>query len=472
MVASRLPESAALVIALALVTWTLRMLHQTACNTNEVELNTMLRLCYSDLPVLWRDGGLGSGGVPYRGASLDQPPLIALWVLLTQRLTFLVAPLEPVAPRSLEGDTTFFVSLNVLLLGGAFLVLVVAHLLLSRRHPHPPTELTLEGLGRIGLFTALSVGVFTAGTISWALVPAALVAVALVLWASRRVAVAGVVLGLAASAAWYPLMLLVALWILCRRADRLRDWSTFAMTTMATWVVINLPIVLVAPQGWLLQARTAMAPEVGLGSVWHVLQQATGVTLRVWPLSWLLVAVAVAAVTALCWWAPRRPRLAQVFALLVLAITVTAPVYSPQHVIWIAPLALLARPVLLDWLVFSLVEAVYWAAVWGHLQGNLWGGGPFGAYSAAILLRVAVQVWLMARIIADIRSPWYDPVRSGHVDDPLGGVLDHTTDRAPDEVLHLQDSLGALGDDPVDDDALVAGGPAVDDPAPTGEAAR
>jgi len=296
-------------------------------------------------------------------------------------------------------------------------------------------------MGRIGLWTATSLGVLTAGTISWSLVPDALVAVGLLLWARRQHVAAGVVLGLAASAAWYPLVVPIGLWALCHRADRLREWGHLLLGFVATWVTVNLVAVLLDPAGWLRQMKATLMAPIGLGSLWYVLQQATGKSPGIWILSWLVTALAAVGVAALCLAAPRRPRVAQVVALLVLPITIAAPVFSPQHVLWIAPLVLLARPVALDWVVFSVVEALYWAAVWGHLQGNLWTTGWFGPYAMAVLARVAVEVFVLVRIVRDVLQPWSDPVRTGLVDDPLGGVLDHAPDRAPDEELHLSEAV-------------------------------
>lgn len=422
------PERLTPVLVAAVGLWVLRVLHQGVCNTGEAGLNTMLRLCYSDIPLVWR-GGLGQGGLPYGGAPFDQPPVVAGWAWLAQRLTFWWAPIAD--GSGALGRETFFVQTTVLALGAAFLVMVVCLWWVGRRHPRGGWT------GRIGLLAATSVGVLSAGTISWTLVPAALVVLALVLWADRRPVLAGVLLGSAASAAWYPWMVLVALAILCWRADRVRAWSRIALTTAAVWIAANLPIIMRAPDAWLAQARAALAPPIGLGSAWFVLQQATGATPRAWIASAVLVVMAAVAVAALSWLAPRRPRVAQVVLLLLLALTMTAPVYSPQHVLWLVPLVLLARPVGFDWALFSAVEALYWAAVWGHLLGNLWAEEPRALYAAAIFLRLAVQAWIASQVVRDIRQPWRDPVRRDHVDDPLGGVLDHAPDRGPVERLEL-----------------------------------
>ena len=70
---------------------------------------------------------------------------------------------------------------------------------------------------------------------------------------------------------------------------------------------------------------------------------------------------------------------------------------------WLLPLLVLARPVWLDWVVFTIGEFVYWAAVWSYLDGNLYAGdGEPRAYWLAILFRMATELFVGVRVILDI----------------------------------------------------------------------
>ena len=54
--------------------------------------------------------------------------------------------------------------------------------------------------------------------------------------------------------------------------------------------------------------------------------------------------------------APRRPRLPQLCFLVLAAFLITNKVWSPQYVVWLVPLAVLARPRLWPYVLWQLAE--------------------------------------------------------------------------------------------------------------------
>ena len=113
--------------------------------------------------------------------------------------------------------------------------------------------------------------------------------------------------------------------------------------------------------------------------------------------------------------ARRRPRYAQLAFLVVAAFCVTNKVYSPQYVLWLIPLAALARPRWRDFLVWQVGEVLYFAAIWYFLLG--YGNDnnkalPEGWYVVAIFVHLGVTLWFAGMIVRDILRPEHDPVRS------------------------------------------------------------
>jgi hypothetical protein len=184
-------------------------------------------LCYSDIPVLYQLRGFADGYLPY----LDTPPggESFEYPVLTGALAQLAAWLTP----GFGGGGIGFYAANAVLLGVLFLVTAVATSLAARRRPWD------------GMLVAAAPAIVLTATINWDLLPAALVAVWLLLWSRRVVFWAGVALGLAIAAKFYPLVLLGPVFVLCLRAGRMPAfWRMLAGTVMA-WLVANIPVALV-----------------------------------------------------------------------------------------------------------------------------------------------------------------------------------------------------------------------------------
>ncbi len=65
-----------------------------------------------------------------------------------------------------------------------------------------------------------------------------------------KTCVAGVLIGVGVALKLYPLLLFVPLMILGLRTGRMREVGKTALATVATWLVVNLPIMVLYPRGW------------------------------------------------------------------------------------------------------------------------------------------------------------------------------------------------------------------------------
>ena len=393
-----------LAYALATVNWVLLMSRQGWC-FDHADLQYR-RLCYSDVMALWGVRGIAEGRVPYLESDLEYPMLTGGFIYLTRRLSGLL--------DTARADVTFF-GLTSALLFACFLALVWVHLRLG----HPAAA----------IMVAASPLVTASGLINWDLLVVALASGSLLAWARGRPALAGVLIGLGTAAKLYPVLFLVPIVVLSLRAGRLRAARAAVLAAFGAWAAANLPVIIAAPAGWW-NFWSFNADRGGdLGSLWYVWTSRGG------ELPSLSAAVAgamvlgTAALVALWLAAPRRPRLAQAVFLIMLLFLLVNKVYSPQYMLWLLPLAVLARPVWRDWLVLTFGELVYYGAVWLYLDGGLYAGdGQPRLYWVAVLVRVACEVWVGAHVVRDVLEPWDDPVRAGYVDDPTGGVLDGAPD--------------------------------------------
>jgi hypothetical protein len=177
--------------------------------------------------------------------------------------------------------------------------------------------------------------------------------------------------------------------------------------------------------GWSKFYRLSEERGVGWSTIWLVLRdQGHGVPenhLNV--LAGALFAVCCAGVAVLALAAPRRPRLPQLVFLVVAAFLVTGKIYSPQYVLWLLPLAVLARPRWRDLLIWQAAEIVHYVGIWmlfvGFSPGRPERALSQDGYDLTVLAHLVATLWLMALVVRDVLLPEHDPVRSP----TLGSVL-------------------------------------------------
>ena len=380
-----------------------------------------VHLCYSDLPSLFYFRGLGAGEVPY----LAQVPVdqVVEYPVLTGLVMWATALMVPGAGATPERALTYF-DVNLVWIAGCALVLVWATARAAGRRPWDAA------------LVALSPSLVLASTINWDLWAVALLGVAMLAWARERPVLAGVLLGLAAATKFYPVVVLGPLFVLCLRAGRLRQWWAALGAGLLTWLVVNVPVMLLAPDAWARFYLFSRDRGAGFSSVWYVLAQ-QGVGIRSVQTLNLVAAVLLAACCVAIAWlgltAPRRPRVAQLTFLVVAAFLLTNKVYSPQYVLWLLPLAALARPSWRDNLVWTAGEVIHFAGIWLYLAGLPDGGNPSralpaGPYGLTVAAHVAGTLWLVAVVVRDVLHPEHDLVRRSGMDDPAGGPLDGAPD--------------------------------------------
>jgi uncharacterized membrane protein len=383
-----------------------------------------IHACYSDIPHLYHDRGFAADVVPYfdsipgsiAGSGfhyLEYPVLTGLFMEVASWLTPHGGSMEH------RAQIYWIVNSGMLLICAVALVVLVART--NRRRPWD------------GLFIALSPALALSATINWDLFAVALAAAGLLLWSRSRPLAAGVLIGLATAAKLYPVLLLLALFLLCLRAGRMRAFGAALGGAVGAWLVVNLPVYLLARSGWSEFYHYSRTRGVDYGSLWLIIMQRTGN-----PLSGVSAYVAAlmillcAGIAALTFYAPRRPRLGQIAFLVVAALIVSNKVYSPQYVLWLLPLAVLARPRWRDLLIWQGAEVLYFLAIWMQLAyvtgGTKHHGLSADGYHLAIALHLLGVLYLCAVVIRDILLPQHDVLRQGGEDDPVGGVLDGAED--------------------------------------------
>ncbi|MEP9381867.1 glycosyltransferase family 87 protein [Nocardioides cheoyonin] len=417
--------AAGILVLLTALTFAIGMVQKKPCYDatwqNATERYT--HMCYSDLPYLYTLRGFAENEWPYsddptvraRYPQVMEYPVgisyyawgaswVTQWITHPDTSLRYAAPVEdlPGLP-GMDHEVRVFTVVNVV--GFAVAALLATWLLAgtNRRRPWDAAAF------------ALSPALALSGIVNWDLLAVAFVAGALWAWSRGRPLLTGVLVGLGTATKLYPLFLLGGLLLICWRRRHWRAYAAALVGAALAWVVADLPAYVTGPSEWKVFWTFNTDRGADLGSLWLVGSQIADVTLKphtinLW--SWVLFALWCAGVLVLGLRAPRTPRLAQLGFLIVAGFLLVNKVYSPQYVLWLLPLAVLARPRWRDQLVWQASEVVYFCCVWWYLGGQLTAGAtddvPF--YWLAVLVRVAGELYLVGIVVRDILRPWHDPV--------------------------------------------------------------
>jgi uncharacterized membrane protein len=420
-----------IVLALACIMLSLHWVQKSPCRDGAwgADLPQYKHFCYTDVLALYYSEGLADGQVPYVDHKVEYPVLTGAF------MAALGLPVHAYAEsRPKVNQAERFYDLNALVLGALAVATVATILSLRRRRPWDAAMF------------ALSPALFVSATVNWDLLAVGLTAFFMYFWARRRPVLAGVLLGLATAAKFYPLLLLGAVFVLSLRSGRWREFVQTVSAGVITWMLVNVPVALAYPAAWREFWQLNSSRGVDWGTFWYIgehfplgggryglgpfqaLNREAGHS-QLNTLYLLLFVIACAGVVWLALTAPRRPRLAQLAFLIVALFLVVGKVWSQQYVLWLLPLAILARPRWGAFLAWQFAEVVYFVAFYGELM-TASGKGVFPEWvfvtaSAGRLITVCVLIGLVVR---DILRPELDPVRQTYDDDPDGGIFDGARD--------------------------------------------
>lgn len=416
------------ILAVVTLTFALSLVHEKPC-VGTAWGNDAVRYskaCYSDIPYLYTGRGFATQQWPYAPHDayqrMEYPVGTAYFAWFASRITAL-APAGPMpqlraaaAPGSLWGlpgmtdeVSEYFVITAVLLFG---FVLAAAYFL-TRANPRRPWD---------GLLFAASPVLAATGLVNWDLLAVTASAGALWAWGRGRPIWVGLFIGLGTAFKLYPVLLLGCVIALALR-DRSRVHAA-ALTTaaaLAGWTLLQVPAWLSSVSAWnyFWTFNSTRGPD--WGSLWLVAQNlGANYSVHVMNLiQWVVMAGICVGVAALARWAPDPPSLAQLGYLLTVGFLITNKVYSPQYVLWLLPLAVLARPRWRDQLIWQSTELFYFFFIWWYFAGylNLNGGNSFMLYSVAIYVRIAGEVFLVVMILRDLllaEPQSVDPLEDRH----------------------------------------------------------
>ena len=339
-----------------------------------------IHACYSDFPALFGERGLITNAWPYSSATnaVEYPPVTGVIMWAT---SFLVS----------DGENKFrnYFDVNALLIALLFIATVV---FLKKLNP------------QLWYLLPVAPAVVASLYINWDLWAVISALAAIYYFDVGKYHKSAIALGLSIATKFFPIVLLLPIALIFFRKSKIQELIRYIAITFATWLLINLPFIITTPTGWLRFFKLNSERAADWGSIWHALE-IFGLKINYLNLiSIIAFAVVALAFTLFVYGIPEVPKLASI-AFFIVAIFVTASkVYSPQYILWLTPLAILAmidKKDRFDFWIWQFAELIYHFAIWQYLAevSGAQFAIPAGAYATAILLRVAALTWFCLRIM-------------------------------------------------------------------------
>ncbi|HYB81937.1 MAG TPA: glycosyltransferase family 87 protein, partial [Mycobacterium sp.] len=242
-------------------------------------------LCYSDTVPLYGAELLSQGKFPYKSSwietdatgapqtrydgrpavrYMEYPVLTGIYQYVSMALAKTYTALSKLAPLPVVAEVVMFFDVAAFGLALAWLATVWATAGLAGRRVWDAALVAASPLVIFQIFTnfdALATAFAVAGLLAWA---------------RRKPVLAGVLIGLGAAAKLYPLLFLGPMLVLGIRTGRLGALARTAVTAAATWLSVNLPVLVLYPRGWSEFFRLNTRRGDDIDSLYHVAKSFTG----------------------------------------------------------------------------------------------------------------------------------------------------------------------------------------------------
>ena len=367
-----------IIIALALFASLLSFAKFSYCaDTQWQSPGQYIHACYSDIPALYGERDLKSSW-PYSSTenAVEYPVItgVIMWV------TAQVIP---------EGAINYF-NYSALLL--ALLFIFIAWI-------------TFRIRPEFAYLLPVAPAVIASLYINWDVWAIATMMLAIYLFDKNKLALSAIALAISIATKFMPVVLLVPIALIFLRQERISQFFRYVAITFGTWAAINAPIFLTTPEGWKRFYVMNLDRGSDWGSIWYALSNIGLDLTHQNYLSVLTLLIGFTLLALLILQFEKTPSLAHVAIFAFVIMMAVSKVYSPQYVLWLTPLAVIAlidrRDIAAFW-VWMGCEVIYHFAIWQHLAqvtGARFGLGVF-AYSLITLLRIAASIYLVVRLAA------------------------------------------------------------------------
>jgi len=355
------------------------------CRVNDWQSpDNYVHACYTDIPALFSERGLDTNSFAYLSPtnSIEYPPVIGLG-------NWLISFITPA-----ENAHRFFFDINALLI---IIFFFLSSVIVSRIKPEYQY-----------LFPAAP-AVIASLFINWDMWAVISTLLAIYYFDKNKYEMSAIWLGVSIATKFFPLVLLLPIAVIFYRKRQIKTAMQYLFTTFIIWGAINIPIALIYFDGWWRFFKLNLERGEDFGSIWYGLSL---LNFKISNLNLIYPALTVLLFALLTYYLfklKQIPTLATVALFAVVIFTTFSKVYSPQYVLWLTPLAVIAlsnRKQQISFWFWQATEIIYHLAIWQYLA--LFTGAKFGlpasAYVGASLLRVVGILFFTYILMRDLTS--------------------------------------------------------------------
>jgi uncharacterized membrane protein len=339
------------------------------CRVNDwASPDNYVHACYTDIPALFAERGLNTNTFPYLSPtnSVEYPPIIGLGNWLISFIT----------PS--ENAFRAFFDINAVIIFILFFIsaIIVRQISTSYQYLFPLAPAVIASL-----------------FINWDMWAVVSTLLAIYYFDKKKFEVSGVWLGVSIATKFFPIVLLLPIAIIFYRKSQLHLFYRYLFTTAIIWGAINIPIALTHFDGWWRFFKLNLERGADFGSIWYALSL---LNINISHLYLIYPVLSIALFIGLAIYLlklPSTPNLAAIALFALVIFTTAGKVYSPQYILWLTPLAVIAlqnsKQVITFWF-WQATEITYHLAIWQYLAlfSDAQFGLPAGGYALATIIRV------------------------------------------------------------------------------------
>jgi len=336
--------------------------------TNWASPGNYVHACYTDIPALFSERDLDTSIFPYQSAfnSMEYPPIIGLG-------NWLISFITPT-----ENSHRWFFDINAVII--IFLFLISA-LIVRRIKPEYSYLYPVAPAVAASLF------------INWDLWATVSALTAIYYFDKKKYEASSIWLGVSIASKFFPIVLLLPIAIIFYRTSKIRLFYRYLFTTVVFWGAINIPIALTHFDGWWRFFKLNLERGADFGSIWFALSL---LDIKIPYLDLIYPLLSIALFIGLAIYLlklPSTPNLAAIALFALVIFTTVGKVYSPQYILWLTPLAVIAlqnsKQLITFWF-WQATEITYHLAIWQYLAlfSDAQFGLPAGGYALATIIRV------------------------------------------------------------------------------------